>query len=527
MIEQREGKSSEAIVWCLTVLGLSLVDQGRLDEAEPVVERTRALAARATNAQGRIQVQNMQTYLLQEQGRWEQGARIAREALAAAERLKSKRLSAVMNYRLGVLTDRAGRDEESETFHRRAVALEESLGASHPIVGISMRHLAQLLTRTGRLAEAETLAKRSVALLEKILPEQSRHLLSSRTALAIVLVAQKRYPEAENMLRSVLAVRESKAGIARVDIAYTLAALGFVRMQQANLDEADRLLNRALDINRSDVGEHGLRTAMTKLLLGRSHLQRGSIAMAEPLIQQAHATRLRRLGSSNPGTIAAQYHLGKLLLAASRPADAFKAFAQVLDEFSGRRATTGGADEHNVEEILFSAAGLDSAELLSQAAWQLGRQSESRHHQSGAEAFAHAQMGLEPRAGRAILNMAARLATGNAEIAQLLRKRRELTDLWQAADARVTRLLTDNAEAAERRNLRGEITRYRAELEATDQRLSTDFPKSLRPATTGATQYRSRAVSASCRRSRDGVSDRQGRDLHLGDHPRQLVMAPH
>ena len=71
---------------------------------------------------------------------------------------------------LAALYDTQGRNEESEPLLRRALSIiEERLGKSHHLTGITLHNLAAHYTDLNRFTEAEPLAKRALSISEKTL----------------------------------------------------------------------------------------------------------------------------------------------------------------------------------------------------------------------------------------------------------------------------------------------------------------------------------------------------------------------
>jgi tetratricopeptide (TPR) repeat protein len=85
---------------------------------------------------------------------------------------------------------------------RRALAINEnSFGADHPNVAISLNNLAQVLQATDRSAEAEPLMRRALAMDEKSLGPRHPNVAIRLSNLGRLLQATGRFAEAEPLMR--------------------------------------------------------------------------------------------------------------------------------------------------------------------------------------------------------------------------------------------------------------------------------------------------------------------------------------
>ena len=171
------------------------------------------------------------------------------ELLVLQETMGENKLDEVytLNW-LGATADRLERREESETFHRRALAIqEEKLGADGPEVADTLHSIGTCASKAGKEEEAEKLFRRALNIWEK---EGVDHPDVAWTLYWLGLSAYRagRTEEAEKFHRRALTIREEKLGADHPDVAWTLTELGVCAREAGRTEEAEKFHRRALNI---------------------------------------------------------------------------------------------------------------------------------------------------------------------------------------------------------------------------------------------------------------------------------------
>jgi len=88
--------------------------------------------------------------------------------------------------------------------------LKNALGATHPLVGMSLNNLALVYQTEGRITDAEPLFKRATAIAETAFGGDNRHLGESLNNLAELYRGQGRLAEAEPLYKRALAIYDKR-----------------------------------------------------------------------------------------------------------------------------------------------------------------------------------------------------------------------------------------------------------------------------------------------------------------------------
>jgi non-specific serine/threonine protein kinase/serine/threonine-protein kinase len=184
--------------------------QDRLEEAEALHRRTLKLR-RAAYAAGDATLGDVGSslnnlgVLLWSQERFEEAEPFLREAadaFEAASGADSPRVAAALG-NLGIVLSKLGRYDEEEPLQLRALAIRQKvLGPEHPDVSISWHNLGVLYSRTGRLAQAEDAYRRALSIRRTSLGEDHPETLKTRRNLALVLEREGRTEEAQELRRA-------------------------------------------------------------------------------------------------------------------------------------------------------------------------------------------------------------------------------------------------------------------------------------------------------------------------------------
>lgn len=472
------GRTSEYGALYSPLKGLAdlLVTMGRLDEAEPILRRTLALAENAGKdemlidsiiANARLALGN----LLFEADRFAEAETYFRQALQEAEQ-KNLLPKAGAYDALARLLSETNRPEEAEILFRRAIALIEDGppgGASNYVTALS--HYAGFLQDRLRIDEAISLHRRSLTLAEKTGGAQDSNLdlIFPLNNLATALEGKKDYTEAEQLLRRSLRIAETALGPAHPRVATRLSNLGTLLVRANRPLEAIPLLQRAVGIcEKSLPSDH---TDLTGPLSGLAEamLSTGRFAETEALLRRALAIEEKAYGAENLRTATTYVNLGLTRAMRGDWAGAADFQRRALPSLTGR---TGDAK-------VGSRLGLSKGTLKGQAE-PLRYLASALYHADpkGAhldESLQAAQWARQTEAGDALAQMSARLAKAGGPLAELVRKREALVAERETEDKRLLKAIG----RGERKGInqhRRRITEIDASLDEVEAALAEKFP---------------------------------------------------
>jgi CHAT domain-containing protein/tetratricopeptide (TPR) repeat protein len=281
----------------LNSLGVVLVRQGRLAEAEPpLAESVRVYTTSpGDHVEKLLDARNSLAELYRQQDRLVDSERTFREAIASAERLgpaAAPLLARLENNLAGLLKDE-GNLAEAEALTRRSLALREGatppdpadlsvgnlnlaeiyrlegnaaeaeplylksielaragLGPDHPDLATHLGQLAVLYRDTGRIEDARRLSDEAAELLERTLGPDHPLLAQTLQDRGVLETGAGRPAVALPKFRRALAIREKAYGRSHFEVASTLTELARAELAPAvgQTGRAVANLNRALQI---------------------------------------------------------------------------------------------------------------------------------------------------------------------------------------------------------------------------------------------------------------------------------------
>jgi serine/threonine-protein kinase len=262
----------------------------------------------------------------------------AEDAIAAFDRARrilgdapSVMLATVL-YNLGNAYDGAGRSDEALDLARRALAMwRETLGKSHPNVGLALGAIASALAERGEYEETITMRQQALEVLEAAHGREHPNVASALVNLGGTFIdtgddarGEALCEQGLEIWRRVLGPEHPKLATAHVNLANAALHRGDLELSRARGTEALRLvdaaevtshedllpplramaqvelaagdpaaavthLQRAVDVLRSLPGRHGQQLVVTLTGLARAQLAGGETEAARTTIAQAQA----------------------------------------------------------------------------------------------------------------------------------------------------------------------------------------------------------------------------------------------
>jgi tetratricopeptide (TPR) repeat protein len=485
------GENHQEYAISLNWLALVYRDQNRLSEAGALYRKAVEIGERG----GPEALPNLGIYLdglgrlYMRQRRYGDAERTLKRALAVTEEAYHEQ-HVDLSYTLAALADlykQQGRTEEAGPLLRRAHAIrEKSLGSNHLDTISSLVDLAEHYEVQGRSGEAETLLLRAITTLEKNYGPDHPRLGRALNNLAGVYTNLARDLEAVPLLRRAIAIVEKAYGPEHPEVATALDNLAVVYKWLERYDEAEPLYKRALAIREKALsGDHpDLATSLNNL--ARSYQAQGRYSEARPLFERSRAILTKAFGPDHQLVATSLNNLADNYYAEGnweKAHELFGAAGDIVLKRDTRSATPTGPGGFELHSNQIVQAQIQRAFAgLVWAGWHLAQQRAERRAEIESQAFQAAQRSVQTSAAAALLQMAARQAKGEGELAGLVRRRQDLTSEWQRRDKDLVAALSGAAEGKPEASEQARLERVRlAEVDRTiidiDSRLRREFPE--------------------------------------------------
>src|SRR5215831_6698338 len=378
---------------------------------------------------------------------------------------------------LGEIFVRQGRYSEAEVLYRRALQdIEQALGPEHPDVADQLGNLASLFTYQGRASEAEGLLRRALAITEKALGPDHPSVAVTANNLAHAISAQGR--QAEALYRRSLTMREARFGKENPAVAVALDNLAALLHAQRRFAEAEPLVRRSLAIREKsfDPTHPLIGNSLNNLASILDNLQRH--AEAEPLLARALAVREAALGGNHPEVAETVHNLASHYLDLGQWQEAYAAFKRATAIWIKRRraglAASQGAQRTEMRDNADPFLGLVVA------AYHAAAGDGAAALQLRAEAFESAQWVVGASAASGIARMAARIASTDGRLAELVRERQDLAEQVAATDRALIAAVsqpTQARDATAETVLQSRAGAHAVRIAQIDAVLATRFPE--------------------------------------------------
>lgn len=448
--------------------------QGRYAEAESLYKRSLSIYEHAYGAYDPkvgTSLSNLAS-LYENVGRYSESESILLRALAIAEKTYGPDHPDVATKltNLALTYESQGRHTEAESIYRRILAIDaKTLGAEHPDYATTLNNLASIYSSQGRYSEVEPLYLRALEINEKAFGPAGLPVALGLNNLGNLYVGLERYAEAEQLLRradSIYAKHYDKEnpgpGVSEV-----LNNLAVLYQAQGRHVEAEGILRLVVAIDEKMLGREHPGTANTLNNLAEAIRAQGRTADAESIHLLALSIRKKALGPNHPDLASSYHHLARLRLEAGKPIEALN-YQRQASNLLRARFSTAGTD---------TAAGLRTEQRAQSGnfTWHasligaiLPYAPVTERPGLIAEAFEMAQLARTSDTSITLGQMATRVASGNPEIAAIIRERQDEIARGHQFEKRLVAMLSKSPsqghEATERL--------IRTQLDATEQRIA-------------------------------------------------------
>ncbi len=322
LARRRDGEQTVVYASAIAWVGHLYQKQGRISEAEPLMERSLAVFAKILPP-GHPHVASATSNLgfqYQLSGRYEEAERLYKKALELREKSEFPNFEHIAESlnNLAQIYKRQWRPAESIPLLRRALEMRERIhGKEDRQVALSLGNLASALEMQTMFADAEPLMRRGLEILAKRLSTEHPDLASAYNRLAQNMFKQSRYTEAEPLFREALRIWRLPANANSPELAGTLADHASNLIEQGRLAEAEPLFNEALAITKATLPPTHPNRARMYMGLSEVHSRGGNAAAALAAIRQASEVRRARGSNDDLSRLTYQKHVRIAWMAAA------------------------------------------------------------------------------------------------------------------------------------------------------------------------------------------------------------------
>jgi tetratricopeptide (TPR) repeat protein len=266
-----------------------------------------------------------------------------------------------------------GRFDEAAQAAREALRLiEESTGSQSPDVANLLTELADIEHQRGDYPAALSNAERARCIEDTLGPEfvgedAARIRLRTLASIGATWRTLGEYARAELHLEAALAVARSQFGDGSEDLAIAQNDLAVLYKYWGRFDDAERLYRLALASLVALHGEEGLPCAGLYHNIGGLLHARGDFALAESPARRAWQISQRYLGEDHAQTVLDAVAYAAVLEGLKRYEECeriYRAALPILERTFGERHVESAALLHNLAAVVDVRGDLDQAELL-------------------------------------------------------------------------------------------------------------------------------------------------------------------
>ncbi|KAK3277215.1 hypothetical protein CYMTET_14773 [Cymbomonas tetramitiformis] len=331
------GENHTEVAEALTLMGMLLVDQGKLEEAVHMHGRAYTIW-RAAYGPVHPQVAIARSNLAEchvRAGDYEQALKLRKSCLEMEEQLLGRDHPQVASSlsNLGLVLYNLGRLQEAEAALERAVRIWDSaMGGDHINAAAGLNNLAQVCSRLGKHEAALGYYRRSFALREAAFGRNHPRSAESMSNIAVLLEDMGEYERAEEVCNEALRAREAVAieagskGDTMVNVAVSLGNYAALLQRRGELDIALTHSMRALEVLRAHLGKEHPQVGTAENNAAEILKAVGKVRDAEVLYRSAIDTWQASLGPSHINVAIAMGSLGQLLANSDQDAEAERYF---------------------------------------------------------------------------------------------------------------------------------------------------------------------------------------------------------
>ena len=403
-------------------------------------------------------------------------------------------LAFVLLLRARMLRDQ-GKTQAASALGWRALEVQErESGPNNRLVVIYLQELITAMLNTARYARAEPLLRRAISILDGTDdPASEKALLMVRLldGLSLSLVEQKRYKKAVPVLERAATIAGTLSDRAPWWKQRFLARSAEVFLQTGDVANAKHMLSAAMETALKAYKEDSIVVARLLRQAGRIALESGKLNDAKKFLSRALSSLKNRFGDDHLEVVETQILHGtavnRLLPKSGAIPHGFPGpdAIEALKRHATRSAGGRTAEDHKTRRKVRELAGM-MIEMVT-GTGHLGF--------LDVWLFDIAQLAHVASAGKAIADMAARFASGDGRLAELVRARQDAVARWKTLDQVLS------TETGEEQDQTAAIAETRTRLSALAQRITEidatlirEFPNYAELADLGFTDWKNLAL---------------------------------
>jgi len=293
---QVSGDNDPEVAKIELLLGKTLIQQGKLLEAEPLLKDSVALRRSFKSKDGAELSESISemAFLRQQQQHYAEAIALYQEALRlvsddnAHAALVAETLGGLAQVHI-LMGDYA--DAESE-LKRSLVLFRTSFGDDHPAVAFALQNLAFDLETQGKLDQAKPVYEDAVALQKKIFGPEHPETIKAEVNYGDFLRKLGEFDKAESILKEAVTLQAKALGPEHPSVGYAHRYLGLVYRDKNELGKAEAEFRTALNIySKSLPGDHtfvgAARLSLGLVLLGSNRFDEAATELqtAVPILE--------------------------------------------------------------------------------------------------------------------------------------------------------------------------------------------------------------------------------------------------
>jgi len=236
-------------------------------------------------------------------GRYEEGERYMRQALALYERDKGPNDPGLILplYRLAeaVAASREDYAEAARLMERGVAIARASFGEAHPRTAYALDLLGGVESRRGNFEKAERLSRLAVDIFDRSLGKRDVSVADAYTDLAKVYSRVGRWADAEAAQRTALVAFDSALGHGHPMVAGAMAGLCEIHLHASRLAEAEADCRESVAMRERAQGTSALGLLNPLMLLGDMRVLRGELAAADSIYSAALSIAQEHVGEQS------------------------------------------------------------------------------------------------------------------------------------------------------------------------------------------------------------------------------------
>jgi len=375
---------------------------------------------------------------------------------------------------LAVMYLNQGQFALAESFYKRTLAIQESsFGLEHVNVAVSLYQLADLYAHQSKFAVAEPLFKRSLAISEKVIGADNPIATANLDGLVKLYTALGLPRKAEPLYDRVL------VNLAKTNGPFDPAMVAFMLnlapqdMSISQLVQAELVFSRYLVSEEKSQGPDAPALLGSLIKLAEIYRMQDKFAQAESLFKRALRIEEKRLPPEHPGIVLILNKLAELYRAQGQNAMALTMARRATSLYQKRNWGLSTHEAVTHEALTNQSGFFTHLDLLA-----LNPDKEARNIMVD-EAFQVFQLAQASGAASAIAKMAARFASGDDALAELIKRQQDATDRMLKEESQLATAASQmpfQRNLADEKKLRHDITQSGQTIAEIDTELSRRFP---------------------------------------------------